>query len=367
MPTTLPPVTQTLLNDLQQTRAEQIATLSKLLNLSLGTSSLATVEKIAPITQPQRDLLLTQSNQILTQLNINTNNPAIKVQINNLLEQRLLLNSPLLKLVQLQVNGRELLTYTDKPVQPGQLIPVKLDTLQRLVQIAPAFDPADAGQPIKPTPEQAIQKAQTQQMLATVLRNLLPQKDKPQELFTALSQLQQLPPTSRNQLLSSTLQQALKTVADQLRAPQQLANPKLLPMILKNSGVQFEHKLAAQLPPEAKPHSPTNPLTRSKVPTSPQNIPLSNRLTTQDLKGALLQLLHRVNQELGNTSPQAVTQPANTAKAAETSTVSQYLNPLLTPGTQPSFNLPIPFDNLTQLLQLSETGKRDLMTSQTGS
>src|SRR5690606_2827406 len=61
-------------------------------------------------------------------------------------------------------------------------------------------------------------RKQIQMLLAEVLRNLLPHKDQPQQLYSALPQLQQLPASSRHELLSNTLQQALKTVADQLRS-----------------------------------------------------------------------------------------------------------------------------------------------------
>lgn len=306
MPSQLPPVTSNATSALQQSRSEQTAALSKLLDLTLGTRALATVEKVSAITQPQRELLLAQTAALLAQLQGKAHNPAAKAQITSLLEQQSLLNSAALKLVQLHINGRQLLTYTDKPLQSGQSLAVKLDNLQRLIQLA--LLPAEQA-PGKPqaTAEQAVHKLQTHTMLATLLRNLLPQKDLPQQLLAALPQLQSLPTPTRNLLLPVTVQQALKTLADQLRTPQQLTNPKLLAMIFKNSGVQFEHKLAAHLPqspgtPAASQASGHRPgaLTAQSV-----NPALTNQLTMQDLKGGLLQLLDRVNRELAKIPAQA--------------------------------------------------------------
>src|SRR5690606_11825940 len=75
-------------------------------------------------------------------------------------------------------------------------------------------------------------------LLADALRTLLPQQDQPRELFRALPQLQQVIGSHR-QWIPPSLQQALKTAADQLRTPEQLSNPRLLQLALKNSGVFF--------------------------------------------------------------------------------------------------------------------------------
>ena len=339
-------------------RTEQLATLSKITGLSIGSTLMAVVEQIAPASQSQRDLLLAQNQQLLAQLQQKPLTPAIKLQIAGLLEQQQLLASPPLKLVQLQLNNRSLLTYTDQPLQPGQQIPVKLDAQQRLVQLFTALDPRpvpNASTPAEPDIAFATKaqsavihaKAQTQEALAEALRTLLPQKEKPQALLSLLPHLQQLPLKQRDQLLPTNVQQALRSVADQIRSLPHLTSPKLLPMVLKNSGVQFEHKLAANVPlaPDARP--------AEKNPVAPPASPITQRLIGQDYKGALLHLLHQLGQALGNAAP-----PAN-----QTQSVAVIIPPAasptppatqaLPPAMPVDFALPPPlqFSTALQLLQ----------------
>ena len=359
MPSNLPPITQTLLSGLQQMRTEQLASLSKITGLSIGSTAMAVVEQIAPATQPQRDLLLAQSQQLLAQLQQKPATPAIKLQITTLLEQQQLLASPPLKLVQLQLNNRALLTYTDQPVQVGQQIPVKLDTQQRLVQLLTALSAGTSPLTTKQgAPDlAAITKAQqsvvhtaaqakAQSALAEALRTLLPQKEKPQELFATLAPLQQLPIKKRDQLLPVTVQQALRNVADQLRSMPQLTNPKLLPMVLKNSGVQFEQKLAASLSPAPESSAAT------KNPVSTPTSPISQRLISQDYKGALLHLLNQLGQALGKVAPpmnEVPPTPLTSTPSATSSTTPLPFSPFQSTG----FALPTPlqFPTALQLLQ----------------
>ncbi|ARU26721.1 hypothetical protein CBR65_04355 [Cellvibrio sp. PSBB006] len=359
MPSNLPPITQNLLSSMQQMRSEQLASLSKITGLSVGSTVMAVVEQIAPATQSQRDLLLAQSQQLLAQLQQKPATPAIKLQIATLLEQQQLLASPPLKLVQLQLNNRPLLTYTDQPVQVGQQIPVKLDTQQRLVQLLSALSAGTSplttkeGEPDLAAITKAQQsvvhtaaQAKAQSALAEALRTLLPQKEKPQELLAALAPLQQLPIKQRDQLLPTTVQQALRSVADQLRSMPQLTNPKLLPMVLKNSGVQFEQKLAANLSPAPESSVATkNPVS---IPTNP----ISQRLISQDYKGALLHLLNQLGQALGKAAPpmnEVPSTPLTSTPSATSSTTPLPFSPLQSTG----FALPTPlqFPTALQLLQ----------------
>ena len=360
MPSNLPPITQNLLSSMQQMRSEQLASLSKITGLSIGSTVMAMVEQIAPATQSQRDLLLAQSQQLLAQLQQKPATPAIKLQIATLLEQQQLLASPPLKLVQLQLNNRALLTYTDQPVQVGQQIPVKLDTQQRLVQLLSALSAGTSplttkeGEPdlaaITKAQQSVVQtaaaQAKAQSALAEALRTLLPQKEKPQELLAALAPLQQLPIKQRDQLLPATVQQALRSVADQLRSMPQLTNPKLLPMVLKNSGVQFEQKLAANL--SLAPESSAATKNPVSIPTSP----ISQRLISQDYKGALLHLLNQLGQALGKVAPpmnEVPPTPLTSTPSATSSTTPLPFSPLQSTG----FALPTPlqFPTALQLLQ----------------
>ena len=360
MPGNLPPITQNLVSSVQQMRTEQLATLSKITGLSIGSTLMAVVEQIAPASQSQRDLLLAQNQQLLAQLQQKPLTPAIKLQLAGLLEQQQLLASPPLKLVQLQLNNRSLLTYTDQPLQLGQQIPVKLDAQQRLVQLFTALDARpvpSTGTPAEPDIALAAKaqsavihaKAQTQEALAEALRTLLPQKEKPQALLSLLPHLQQLPLKQRDQLLPMNVQQALRSVADQIRSLPHLTSPKLLPMVLKNSGVQFEQKLAANVSPapDSRP--------AEKNPVAPSASPITQRLIGQDYKGALLHLLHQLDRALGNAAP-----GANQAQPASSIIPPAAVSPTTTPATQalpPSmpadFAVPPPlqFPSALQLLQ----------------
>jgi hypothetical protein len=412
MPINLPPITQQPAKAIDQAVAqpqtEQLANLSKLIGITVGNNVLAEVEKVEAISPQQREELLKRTQEVLMQLHRSPVTPAIKAQITQLLEQQQLLNSAETKWVHLLINGRPLLTYTDKPLLAGQSVPVQLSDAQRLVLTDALLSPKSAESLARATataiqgaaldavrsatlstqaaltqsvltatgktvladgPDQAglfknnqnnilnniltnsqssaqdNTRLQTQALLATALRNLLPQKDQPQQLYSALPAIQQLPLTSRQELLSNSLQQALKTVADQLRSPLQLSNPKLLQMIVKNSGVFFEHKLATNL---ADNNSAGNNSTGSNIKpgTTPINpgVILTNRLTTQDLKGALLQLLNRINQELSNAAKTPDVPRVNLPGSSTT------LNASLAALTQPGTLLPQ--QHLPGLMQL---------------
>lgn len=182
----------------------------------------------------------------------------------------------------------------------------------------------------------------TTEVIGETLRRLLPQKDKGQDLLASLPKItqfiQQLPLVERKEWLSSQVQQSLKTLANHIRLSDQLTNPKLVEMTLKNNGQSFEHKLAqlitgqqssepasksatgTLLPPQKNSISTTpnslNPIStvnslllktstssiaNNKSIMSPQN-PVE-KIATQDLKGALLGLLHQLDAELETTKP----------------------------------------------------------------
>lgn len=444
MPINLPPITQSLIKGVEQARAEQMATLSKIIGITIGNNVIATVEKVEPINPQQREELLKRTQETLLQLQRSPATPAVKAQIAQLVEQQQLLSSTQVKWAHLQINGRPLLTYTDKPLAAGQSVSVQLSNPQRLVLTAPLpVDPliapkmtgfltpngglstgaastvalptatlttpvlstslvapalsalatklaeglsaagSRAPASVATTTEQPVtgiapgERKQTQMLLAEALRNLLPHKDQPQQLYSALPQLQQLSASSRHELLSSSLQQALKTVADQLRSPMQLSNPKLLQMVVKNSGVFFEHKLAQNLPTNApaKPAEFTH-LKNTFGNTENNQAVTANRLTTQDLKGALLQLLNRVNQDLvatnklsenarpsvaaTYTSPAAAPPPATSpfASAAQIPTLAGLLQFLQQPvqRASPELSLKVLRTQLLMLLQQHTLG-----------
>lgn len=295
-------ITQNLIKGLEQKNTEQLVTLSRLLNVALGKMVMASVTEIEPVTPQERDVLLAQTFKALLQINKLANNtaalsPALKIEITRLLDQQTLIKSPELKWVNLLVNGKSLLTYTDKPLAAGQTIPVQLVSPQKLVlldlqQINNITD-TQKSPAVTFNLETFLSKTETssqqiKQVVADNLRQLLPYKDKPTVLFSALNQWQNIPKANQQQLISPTLSQALRSVAEQIRSPLQLGQPKILEQIIKNSGVFFENKLTAHSTAINQTISPT----------------ILNRTYTQDLKGSLLTLLSKVNQELtGNNKP----------------------------------------------------------------
>lgn len=115
------------------------------------------------------------------------------------------------------------------------------------------------------------------------MRQLLPHKDAPTVLYSALNQWQQLPIANKQQLVSPKVEQALKSLAEQLRSPLQLSQPKILAQIVKNSGLLFESKL--------------NQLPQGNTTTNAINAAVT-ALSRQDLKGSLLNLLSKVTEGL---------------------------------------------------------------------
>lgn len=328
-------INETLLKGLQQAQFERVAALSKILGLKIGSELMASVQKITDASPEEREAILKQIATNLAQLNKNSAAPAVKALISQLLEQQLLLQSPQLKLVALQLFGNQLatdklLTYTDKHLTLGQQLLLRLVDGNKLVLIdqptitntgtAPAsttdlsklsalLSAAHLAQHSdeKITADTQIALAKDKiaaQAISDTLRNLLPKKDQGQNLFTALPKItqfiQQLPINERNQWLSSNLQQALKTVADHLRSPAQLTNPKLLAMVVNNSGVQFEQKVAQYLPASSAETTklPNNPPANTAGPLLTPTKPPLEQIAKQDLKGALLGLLHQLDQEV---------------------------------------------------------------------
>ncbi len=395
----LPPINKTpttaqLISGVEQVRAEKVASLAKLVGLTLGNNLLASVERVEPIDPQQRDQLLRRTQEVLMQLQRLPLTPAIKAQIQQLTEQQQLLQSPQVKLAQLLVNGKPLIVYSDRPMTAGQSLMVQLTDSQRLVWLSqpnasglnPAVKPApdvgaqriaadflvnlsrpgatsplqtlrDISQPGSNLPAAASQSLPNNHLrllLAEALRTLLPQQDQPRELFSALPQLQQLSANQR-QWLPPSLQQALKAAADQLRTPEQLSNPRLLQLALKNSGVFFEHKLATRLAEAASPiaKGATEKQTGNVGPQATEAQILTNRLTTQDLKGALLQLIHQTRVALGSDAALVLTPGKGEARAGSQEAGSSPVTTSNSTGATPASELLAKsLPSLLHLLQL---------------
>ena len=187
--------------------------------------------------------------------------------------------------------------------------------------------------------QQKLATIKTTEAIGETLRRLLPQKDKGQDLLASLPKItqfiQQLPLAERKEWLSSQVQQSLKKLANHIRLSDQLTNPKLVEMTLKNNGQSFEQKLAqlvtrqpsAEVPPIPTGSNPpadkksatattlnsslnvNGPLLKTNnsalIPPKPGVMQLRSveKIAAQDLKGALLGLLHQLDAELETAKP----------------------------------------------------------------
>lgn len=378
-------ITDKLVQNAQRAQIEQIMAITKVLGLKVGSQFLADVQKVTQATPEERAQLVKTIEANLAQLNKNSAAPAIKALITQLEAQKNLVETPGVKLVTLSVNTPSpvntavptatnipaplittLLTYTTQPVQVGQTLLMQLAEEQHLQLLQPltkaqvaafnALFQTTNSQTTTANTGLANTKNAINELLATIveqnknvaikttdavsetLRRLLPQKDRGQDLLASLPKItqfiQQLPLPERKEWLSSQVQQSLKTLSNHIRLTDQLSNPKLLEMTLKNNGQSFENKLAqlvfgkknneltiapanSSLPKGSA--SITNPLNTAAGVTSlllksgNQSIGMNKqiaitqvsleKMASQDLKGALLGLLHELDTELEITKP----------------------------------------------------------------
>lgn len=133
--TNLPP---NMIKVLEQKNTEQLLALARLINLTVGKIAIATINETTPVSPQEREALLKQTTEALSLLNKQIKNPAaipptLKAEIERLISQQQLIQSPALKWVNLTINNRPLLTYTDKPLSENQTIMVQMATANKLV------------------------------------------------------------------------------------------------------------------------------------------------------------------------------------------------------------------------------------------
>lgn len=356
-------INDALIKGVHQAQLEQAQLLSKLFGAKIGDAFLAQTGTVTKPSPEERAQLAEQIAKTLNQLNPNSAAPATKALINQLLSEQKIVQSSDLKLVNLTTQGIDrqvfnLLTYTDLPIEQDQPLIVKLDTNQRLVILGllvkqslsygqlQSMTPQEIKQYLVPLQSQreataanlvtntltnhhaSVQKSvsptvlsrQTLEALRTSINNLLPRKDLGDDLLDKVQwitrQIQKLPLQERNQWFSSELQQALKTLANHVRTPQELTRPTLLAASLRNSGVFFEQKLK-ELIPDPMQHRTTTPISsggiKNEILTKLTNLGKSPLLTgdkssgavkspdqliKQDIKGALLSVLHNLEQDI---------------------------------------------------------------------
>lgn len=340
----------------QQVQIEQISALAKTLRLKTGDQFIAQVEKVTQANPTERAELLKSIETALTQLNKNSAAPAVKAVLAQLLEQKALAQTPNLKLISLTASNplqasattalpasTNLLSYSAESFTIGQTLLLQLTANQRVQILEPITNeqlnkvmslitslqsegktlPASLLDVLRTVQQGSVQEqlaVKAQNAISESLRQLLPVKDRGQNLLEALPKLiqfvQQLPPASRGEWLSSELQSALKTVTNHIRLTDQLTNPKLLETTLNNNGQRFEQKLAQTLGLVATTNTTTpsnSNLLSGKLLAAGATSGLSagvvangaktptinlDKVIAQDLKGALLGVLHQLEREL---------------------------------------------------------------------
>ncbi|WP_027331134.1 flagellar hook-length control protein FliK [Marinimicrobium agarilyticum] len=243
----------------------------------------AEVQTVTSVNIEQRQQLINRLVDTLLQWQSRPDSAQKTEQLARLADERALLNSPLLKLVRLMVRQESVVTYTDQPLKPGQRVPMYLAE-GRLWQL-------DAKPQTGTETRQTLSEPVRQALLET-LRRALPLKDQP-DLTPQLPKIQSLTYMQQRQLLSPTLQQALRQVAQQIRHPLQLAQPKALRQSVENSGVQLEQKLMRALQEQkatTEGQAPRPEATRGET---------IARTLANDWKGALLKVLSSTRTELG--------------------------------------------------------------------
>lgn len=285
----LPSLFQNSIKELQSQRQAEIESLAQRINLKIGQSTSALIERITPVNQQLADRIAQLQQHNLT------------AKANPLPAQ--LLSQPNLKLIELSVQGQPLLTLSDQPVKTGQTVQLLLKTASQLVLI-----------PSKPSNNLSAQANQSagslsspqQTILSQSYREALPRQAPLQQTFRLLDALQQLP--ALQQQLPKQLKQSLEQLRQHAHSPQKLSTVAGLKQALQQSGVQLEatlNKQAAkpspnpqQVPANAAIKIPESALITPQTKNQATQTTTANPLSSQDAKAALLHAEQRLSQHL---------------------------------------------------------------------
>lgn len=327
----LPSFFQNSIKELQNQRQAEIESLAQRINLKVGQTTSALIERITPVNQQLADRLTQLQNTNLT------------AKANPLPAQ--LLSQPNLKLIELAVQGQPLLTLTDQPVKTGQTVQLLLKSAAQLVLVTDN----KAGSPNTQAGQNTTSLNQLQQAtLSQSYREALPRQAPLQQTFRLLEALQRLP--ALQQQLPAQLKHSLEQVRQHALSPQQLSTVSGLKQALQHSGIQLEARLNQQLPksvtagqqsatqagvktPEA---SLLTPAAKHQAGARAQATATTVPLNAQDAKAALLHAEQRVTQYLAqitaNSSQRAPLHiPANTPVETLVTLLKELLG---TPGNQ---------------------------------
>lgn len=277
------------LQNVQKLQQDQLQLIARLAGLKTDNLVQAMISEVSELSADDRKLISEQLDKILTQLKTLQLTPAIQQQINALEKQKSLLQLDNTKLMQLTVNNKSFLAYSDQALQVGQSILVRLIPNQGLELVNPA--------PAASTDEQ-IDAIITQN-----LRQLLPLQ-KPDNFFTSLAKAQQLmeliPNEQKQQLIDKPLQSSLDKLNQIIPSLAKAIDPASLKIIFEQSGIQFERKLM-ELLTQTKPASPAGSLNTSAnspqspadnsvqrlIPNASQQVEAGQKLSPKDLSPLL--------------------------------------------------------------------------------
>jgi len=277
----LPPLPQNSLNSGDTARVPNAAALTKLLEVAVGETLSARVIQATLATEKQRDQLL---QQLLSKHQPPGGTPGTKTQallagqqtISQSLTQALaqaayqgggvprqtvippailsaiakssqdsqllkLLQSPQLKLLEMTVKGKPVITYTDKAVSAGEHLMLKMAGTNRLTVI----DTRLSQSAVKTTGNESARA-----VVRDALRTALPNQQGLQKVLSALQQVHRLASPIKQAVVPPVLQTGIQKVLVNLPSVNQLSKPAGLKQALQNSGVQLEAKLASQLSPK---------------------------------------------------------------------------------------------------------------------
>lgn len=225
----LPPLNQ-FLRPLENQRRSVLDNVATVSDLKITGAVTAVVKATAPVNQQQLDALLAQF-----QSNSKTN-PELKQ----------LLQSNTLKLVQLELENKALLTFTSKAVQAGDKIELYQQSGQLHFRTFAKPDNSQANL-------QQLRLTEMARTLENALRQSMPLQQPLGRLLNQVS-LQTdnavvknlVPANAGSQNSSATeLLAAIRSLLDSAKTPQQLSLPSQLQQQVRNSGVFLEQKLAA--------------------------------------------------------------------------------------------------------------------------
>lgn len=320
-------------------RQEAMQTALRALNIKVGETAMAEVKAVNTVDDSLRARLIslaypvTNSAETGKARTANPSTPSAALNADSLMS---LLKSASLKLVELEIKGRTLLTFTDRSLKTGTQVSLEFQKggLLLLPQDPKSPSPGShqgswsgidqPGQSTKNhpgiyskgvtpgtlsnTPESTLRPTTVQSQtgnrlnsvqLATLqqeLRSLLPKQDSNRAAITEtlvaanlLSQIIKQPNSTLREQLPVTLQESLSIVANHLRSAEQLSQPAILKQTLSNSGMQLEQKLLSKTSLNT-----ANPDDLNKVESAIRSNELGRILARQDLKAALLYLLSQL-------------------------------------------------------------------------